>query len=219
MRPQPDLRLYLITDRALAAGRPIEEVVAAAVRGGVTAVQLREKDCPTAEFVALARRLKALLAPHGVPLLINDRVDVALAAHCDGVHIGQSDMAYKDARALLGPEAIIGVSVQTPAHAEAALRDDCDYLGLGPVFATATKPDAASPCGLEGVQALRALTKRTLVAIGGINEDNAASVIAAGADSLAVVSALCAASDPERAAAHLRARIDAALRNRRKAER
>lgn len=216
LKRSADWSLYLVTNRALALGRPLEEVVLAAVEGGVTAVQLREKECSTREFIALARKLKQLLAPRGVPLLINDRVDVALAAESDGVHIGQSDMAYRDARALLGGVTLIGLSVETPAQAAEAEGLDCDYLGVGPVFPTATKSDAAPAWGLDRFAELRRTSRHSLVAIGGIDTSNAASLASAGADGIAVVSAICSAPDPRAAAAGLRKLIeDARVRNRR----
>jgi len=203
MRRNIDWSLYLVTDRPLSLGRPIEEIVWAAVEGGVTAVQLREKECSTREFVALARKLHPLLAPRGIPLLINDRIDVALSARADGVHIGQTDMPYPDARRLLGPDALIGLSVETAEQAAEAAAWDCDYLGVGPIFATATKPDAAPAWGLERFTALRTTSRHKLVAIGGLNASNAAAVTAAGADGIAVVSAICSAPDPRAAAAGL----------------
>ena len=200
-----DWRLYLVTDRRLAAPRAIEDVVAAAVRGGVTAVQLREKDCTTREFVALARRLKQIVAPAGVPLIVNDRVDVALAAGADGVHLGQSDMDCREARRLLGPNAIVGLSVETLEQAKEAATLPVDYLGAGPIFPTATKADAARAWGLDRLAVLRGQTAQTLVAIGGIDASNARQAIGAGADGIAVVSAICGARDPEGAARQLRA--------------
>lgn len=209
MTPERDFGLMLVTDRGLARGRPLEDVVRAAVRGGVTIVQLREKACSIREFVAAARRLLEFLRPAGVPLIVNDRVDVALAAGADGVHLGQTDMAYADARRLLGPGAIVGVSVETPADAEAAGKTDADYVAASPVFATPTKTDTAPPWGLEGLRRLRGSTKHRLLAIGGLGEANAAAVFAAGADGIAVVSAICAAPDPEAAARRLRFIVDA----------
>ena len=204
MKRPRDWSLYLVTDRALAGARSLIEVALAAVRGGVTAVQLREKNCATREFVELGRDLKTLLAPLGVPLIVNDRVDVALAIGADGVHLGQSDMDYDTARRLLGPEAVIGLSVETMHQAEQAENLTVDYLGVGPVFATATKPDAAAPWGLESLAALRKTSKHVLVAIGGIDVANTPGVIEAGADGVAVVSALCAAADVELAARRFR---------------
>ncbi|MFB3779214.1 MAG: thiamine phosphate synthase [Bryobacteraceae bacterium] len=207
MKPVPDWRLYLVTDRTLAHPRPLEEVVEAAVRGGVTAVQLREKQCGTRQFVAVAKSLRAIL-PAGVPLIINDRVDVALAAGADGVHLGQSDMDYHDARRLVGPDRFVGLSVETMEQALAAEQLDADYLGVSPIFPTPTKTDTGSAWGIEGLRLLRAHSRRKLIAIGGINERNAGEVIAAGADGIAVVSAICAAPDPEFAARKLRRIVD-----------
>jgi len=206
MKPACNWRLYLVTDRALAAPRSLIDIVGAAVRGGVTAVQLREKQCSTREFVELGRALLALLAPSGVPLIVNDRVDVALAVGAPGVHLGQSDMDYRTARALMGPDALIGLSVETPGQAAEAAAWDVDYLGVGPIFATPTKTDAAPPWGLEQLAELRRNSPHVLVAIGGINAANAAAVIASGAHGIAVVSAICAAHDPECAARDLSGR-------------
>jgi len=207
LRRAADYGVYLVTDRALCRGRALPDVVMVAVAGGVTMVQLREKHVDTREFVELARALKALLAPRGVPLLINDRVDVALAARADGVHVGQGDMHPADVRALLGSDALVGLSVETMEQAREAEALDVDYLGVSPVFATPTKTDTAPPWGLDGLARLRAATGRTLVAIGGIGPANAEDVLRAGADGLAVVSALCAADDPQRAAEELRGAV------------
>jgi thiamine-phosphate pyrophosphorylase len=201
-----DWTLYLVTDRRLANARSLPDVVAAAVRGGVTAVQLREKECSTREFIELARALKALLAPLGVPLIVNDRVDVALAACADGVHLGQSDMDCRDARRLLGPSAVIGLSVENLEQAAAA-PPEADYLGVSPVFSTPTKPDTPPEWGIAGLAALRRATRRQLVAIGGIHCENVEHVIRSGADGIAIVSAICAAPDPELAARALRRAI------------
>jgi thiamine-phosphate pyrophosphorylase len=209
MKSAADFGLILVTDRTLAGDRPLEEVVRKAVRGGVSIVQLREKACSTREFVVLARRLLEFLRPAGVPLIINDRVDVALAAGADGVHLGRTDMAFGDARRLLGPEAIIGLSVENLTDIAVAEETDADYFAASPVFATPTKTDAGAPWGIEGLQWLRGLTKHTLVAIGGLGVSNAAAVFDAGADGIAVVSAICAAPDPEAAARHLREIADA----------
>ena len=197
------LKLYLVTDRPLSLGRDIEEIVREAVEGGATIVQLREKECPTGEFVTLARRLKALLAPLGVPLIINDRVDVALAADADGVHIGQSDMPYEDARRLLGYDKIIGLSVENFEDLERANALDVDYIGISPVYGTSTKSDTAEPFGLEGLQRAVALSVHPTVAIGGMNAGTIGEVIAAGADGVAVVSAICSAPSPRKAAQEL----------------
>jgi thiamine-phosphate pyrophosphorylase len=214
MKHLPDWRLYLVTDRGLSRGRSIAYVVEAAVRGGVTAVQLREKSCPTGDFIRLGRELKKLLAPFQVPLIVNDRVDIALEIGADGMHIGQQDMDSERARKLMGPDAIIGLSIETIEQARAAVPLDVDYLGVGPVFATATKMDAAPPLGLAALAQIRAVSRHAIVAIGGIGLENTRQAIDSGADGVAVVSAICAADDPEQAARGLRQSIDAALRTR-----
>ena len=196
-------KLYLVTDRDLSLGRPLEEIVSEAVAGGVTMVQLREKDAATGEFVELGRRLMSLLKPLGVPLIINDRVDVALAIDADGVHIGQSDMSYADARRLLGPDKIIGLSVENFEDLEAANKLDVDYIGISPVYGTPTKTDTAEPFGLEGLRKAVEMSVHPTVAIGGMNVATVGEVIAAGADGVAVVSAICSAPSPRAAAAEL----------------
>ncbi|MGH2342838.1 thiamine phosphate synthase [Segnochrobactraceae bacterium EtOH-i3] len=198
--PRPfDLSVYVITDRRLAGPRGILAVTEAAVRGGATLVQLREPHAPGRRLVEEARALVALLRPLGIPLLINDRVDVALAADADGVHVGQSDMAPADARALLGPDRILGLSITELADLDRSDLAGVDYLGVGPVFGTRTKPDAAPPMGLAGLSAVRAASRLPIVAIGGIGPKEAAPVRAAGADGVAIVSAIMAADDPEAA--------------------
>ncbi len=211
MRTARDWRVYLVTDRDLSRGRPVEWVVEAAVRGGVTAVQLREKHCATRDFVQLACELKKRLAPLGVPLIVNDRVDVALAAGADGVHLGQEDMDCESARRLLGAGSIIGLSIDNAEQAREARTLDVDYLGVGPVFPTATKPDAAPALGLAGLAEVCAAARQVVVAIGGIGVENAGPVIQSGACGIAVVSAICSADDPERAAGQLRRLVDAGL--------
>jgi thiamine-phosphate pyrophosphorylase len=195
--------LYLVTDRDLCGGRPLEEVVAAAVAGGAACVQLREKHLSTRAFVAEARAIKKLLADQGVPLIINDRLDVALAAEADGVHIGQDDMPYPLARRILGKGKIIGLSVETWEDVEEAEGWDVDYLGVSPIFATPTKTDTRGDWGLDGLTRIRARSRHPLVAIGGLNAGNAGAVMSAGADGIAVVSAICAAADPLQAARDL----------------
>jgi thiamine-phosphate pyrophosphorylase len=195
------LRLYLVTDQSLTRGRPLADVVAAAVQGGVTCVQLREKQLNSRDFLAQALALKQLLKPHGVPLVINDRIDIALACDADGVHLGQSDLPADVARRLLPPEMFIGWSVETLDDLARSARLPVDYLGVSPVFATQTKTDTKAPWGLDGLRHARAATALPLVAIGGIQTVNALRVLHAGADGLAVVSALCAAHDPAASAA------------------
>ncbi len=194
------MKLYLVTDRPLLLGKDLIWTVAGAIAGGVTMVQLREKDCATREFVELARALHAVTARAGVPLLVNDRVDVALAAGVEGVHVGQSDMAVSDVRRLMPPGAIVGLSVESREQLAAGEGLPVDYIALSPVFGTPTKTDTVIEWGLEGIREARAATRRPIVAIGGINKANAAQVMAAGADSICVVSAICSAADPKAAA-------------------
>lgn len=199
-----DLRLYLVTDRPLSLGRDLEWIVTEAVRGGVTMVQLREKDCDTREFVELAARLKAALSPLGVPLIINDRIDVALAMDADGVHIGQSDMPYDIARKLLGPDKIIGLSVENMDDIRVANTLDVDYVGISPVYSTSTKTDTAAPFGLDGLREAVKLSVHPTVAIGGMNARTAADVMDCGTDGIAVVSAIVSADSPYDASMNLK---------------
>lgn len=205
MRKDIDLSLYLVTDRDLSLGRTLEEVVSEAVAGGVTIVQLREKGASTGEFVELARRLMGVLKPLGIPLIINDRVDVAMAVDADGVHIGQSDMTYADARRILGPEKIIGLSVESFEDIEAANALDVDYIGISPVYGTPTKRDTAEPFGLEGLRKGVEISAHPTVAIGGMNSATIGDVMEAGADGVAVVSAICSAENIAEATANLKA--------------
>jgi thiamine-phosphate pyrophosphorylase len=195
--------LHLVTDRALCGGRPLEEIVLEAVRGGAASVQLREKTLDTARFIEEAARLQALLAPLGVPLIINDRLDVALAVGAAGLHVGQGDIPCEEARRALGPRAILGLSVETWEDVERAQDQPVDYLGVSPVFDTPTKTDTRGAWGLAGVARIRARSRHPLVAIGGLNEGNIGDVVRAGAEGIAVVSALCAAKDPRAAAEKL----------------
>jgi thiamine-phosphate pyrophosphorylase len=174
-----------------------------AVQGGVSYIQLREKDITTRLFIEEAKEIKKILEPYKVPLIINDRVDVALACGAAGVHIGQEDMPYKIVRKLMGPMAIIGLSVETWADVEECQMLDVDYIGVSPIFPTPTKTDTKGAWGLEGLAKIKAFSRHPLVAIGGINESNAKDVIAAGADCIAFVSAICAATDPASAAGKL----------------
>jgi thiamine-phosphate pyrophosphorylase len=202
------LRLYLVTDQPSLKGRTLIDVVQSAVQGGVTCVQLREKHASSRDFYAQAVALMDLLTPLNIPLIINDRLDIALACGASGVHLGQSDLPVPAARKLLPPEVFIGWSVETMEQVALSAMLPVDYLGISPVFATPTKTDTATPWGLEGLQRIRALTPLPLVAIGGIHLGNAAEVMQAGADSLAVVSAICSADDPCAASQQLRDLID-----------
>lgn len=206
------LKLYLVTDRELSLGRSLEEVVYESVKGGVTVVQLREKEASTGEFIELARRLMKLLKPLNIPLIINDRVDVALAVDADGVHIGQSDMSYEDARRLLGPDKIIGLSVESFEDIEAANALDVDYIGISPVYGTPTKTDTAEPFGLDGLRKAVEMSVHPAVAIGGMNASTIGEVMAAGADGVAVVSAICSAENIRNSTSELRAIVEANIR-------
>jgi len=203
------LRLYLVTDQPSLKGRTLIDLVQSAVQGGVTCVQLREKHASSRDFYAQAVALMDLLAPLNIPLIINDRLDIALACGAHGVHLGQNDLPVQAARKLLPPEVFIGWSVETLEDVAHSATLPLDYLGVSPVFATPTKTDTAPPWGLEGLQRLRALTPLPLVAIGGIQLHNATQVLQAGADSLAVVSAICSADDPRAASQLFRGLIDA----------
>ena len=195
--------ICLVTDRELCGGRPLEWVVARALEGGVASVQLREKELSTRAFLEEALTLKALLDAAGLPLIINDRVDVALAVGAAGVHLGQADLPCEAARRLLGPRAILGLSVECWEDVVRAEDQPVDYLGVSPVFATPTKTDIREPWGLEGLVRIRAFSRHPLVAIGGVHPGNAAALRQAGASGLAVVSALCAVPDPAGAAREL----------------
>ncbi len=196
------LRLYLIADTGLVPPARLPAAVRAALRGGVTIVQLRAKAETTGEQVELARALAAVCREHGVPFVVNDRVDVALAAGA-GVHvghIGQEDMQPADARALVGAGALVGVSVGSPAEARAAERAGASYVSAGPMFATATKADAGPAAGTALLREVRAATALPLVAIGGITVERAREILAAGADGVCVARGILGEADPERAA-------------------
>ena len=214
-----DLRLNAIIDPAVGGGYDLADLARRVAAGGATLVQLRDKGGPTHAMVEEARAIKAALLPFKVPLVVNDRVDVALAAGADGVHVGQDDMAAADARRLLGPAAIIGLSVSSVAEAEAAPVECIDYVGIGSVFATASKQLAKPPIGPEGFARIAAVLRRRMptvpaCGIGGIDAGNAAAVIAHGADGVAVISALSLTPDPTGAARALRSVIDGMLAKR-----
>lgn len=211
-----DLRLYLVTDRRLSGERGVVATVEAAIAGGVTLVQVRSPDVFGRSFVEEARALKALLKPHGIPLIVNDRIDVALASDADGIHVGQSDIDPADVRAMLGPDRIIGLSVHSETEWQASQGSirSVDYLGVGPAYATSTKQNAASAIGPGGIARLVGISHLPLVAIGGIGPSNAAEVMASGVDGIAVVSAIMAASDPAAAARDLRKTVDDVLATR-----
>ena len=204
MRLTPDYSLYLVTNAALAGPRGVEAVVQAAVAGGVTIVQWRDKGGAAGALLPHVQRLREWLRLRHVPFIVNDDVDLALACDADGVHVGQDDLACAAVRLRVGAQRLIGVSVGSVAEAVQAARAGADYLGVSPVFATPTKPNAPAATGLEGLRAIHAAVSLPLVAIGGIHAGNAAAVREAGADGIAVVSAIMAAPDPRAAAQALR---------------
>lgn len=197
-----DYSLYLCTDRGLMTSATIEESVEAALKGGATVVQLREKDCASREFYELALRVKRITGGYKVPLIINDRVDIALAVHADGVHIGQKDLPCRAVRAVVPPEMLVGVSAATVAEAVQAEADGADYLGVGAMFATSTKADTR-PVTMETLLAIRQAVKIPIVVIGGINERTLQAFKGTGVNGIAVVSAIVAKPDPEAAAKEL----------------
>jgi thiamine-phosphate pyrophosphorylase len=214
-----DVRLNAIVDPERANGRALDEIARLTVAGGATLIQLRDKYGSTRRMIAEARAIKAALAGTGVPLVINDRVDVALIAEADGVHVGQDDMCVADARRLLGPKAIIGLSIKTVALANGAPIDQLDYVGVGGVYATTSKDNPNTPIGVAGLAAIVAAFRARrpdlpVCGIAGIDATNAAPVIAGGADGVAVISALSAQNDPQAAARELRGIVDAALKAR-----
>lgn len=213
-----DLRLYALVDPAVSRGHTLPDL-ATRIAGAATLVQLRDKHGSTRAMIEEARALRAVLRPYNVPLLINDRVDVALAAQADGVHIGQDDMAVADARRLLGNDAIIGLSIKTAEQARAAPLELLDYAAIGGIYGTTSKDNTAAPIGVAGLRSIAEIIRARkpgcpVCAIAGINAGNAGEVIAAGADGVAVISALSLAPDARQAADELRAVVDAALKRR-----
>ena len=205
MRCDPaTLRLYLVTDRRMRPDLPLPELIRQAAAGGVTCVQLREKDAEGAEFLRLGLEVAEALAGTGVPLFINDRIDVAAAVPCAGVHLGQRDLPIEVARRILGPDKIIGISVNTVDEALDAERRGADYLGAGPAFPTGTKLDTEPELGPEGLRRIVQAVRIPVVAIGGIHQETIGRLAGVGLAGVAVVSAVCAAPDPRAAAAILR---------------
>jgi len=209
------LGLYVLTDRGLSRGRSEVEIIQAALAGGATAVQLRWKVGPLAEAVHAGRALRELCRETGALFVVNDRVDLALALEADGVHLGVEDLPLEEAHQLAGDRLILGFSPSTLDEALAAERAGADYLGIGPVYGTATKADAGPAVGLEHVRQIVQAVSIPVVGIGGITAANAQPVIEAGAAGVAVISAVVAADDPRAAAAALRAVVDEALAGRR----
>lgn len=196
-----DYGVYLVTDHDLCLGRPILDVVLQAVEGGVGAVQIREKTGKTRDFLELAKLLVREVQSKGVPVIINDRVDIALASGAAGVHVGQSDMPVKDARLLLGEKAIIGLTAPTMEGLAQGIKESIQYIAVSPVFATMTKTDTAPAWGLEGMREARAFMNSVscdipLMTIGGVGQSNARAIRETGIESIAVVSAICSADSP-----------------------
>jgi thiamine-phosphate pyrophosphorylase len=206
-RQKIDYSLYLVTDRALSLGRSNLEVIEAAVNGGVTLVQLREKEASTREFYQEGLKIKDYLEAADIPLIINDRVDIALALDADGVHLGQEDLPVDAARKILGPHKIIGASAFNTEEAVAAESRGADYLGLSPIFVTGTKPELVAEIGMKGISSLRRAVKIPLVGIGSMNQSNAYEAVKMGLDGVAVVSAICSQEDPQAAARALKAQV------------
>lgn len=188
--------LYLVTDRSLSLGRSLVDIVRAAAQGGVTMVQLREKEITSREFVELAQAVHEITIEYNIPLIINDRADIAQIVGAEGLHIGQSDIRYADARRLMGNDAIIGLSIENTKQAIECRDWGVNYIGASPIFSTPTKTDTAPALGLDGLRELCKIVDCPIVAIGGINKQNIKEVIHAGADSVAVVSAICSAAHP-----------------------
>jgi thiamine-phosphate diphosphorylase len=198
-------RLYVITDEQVSRGRSHLQVAEAAILGGADVLQLRDKESTSGRLFQVALQLRKLTRGAKVPLIVNDRLDIALAADADGVHLGQDDLPASVARKIMGSGRILGVSAETVAEAMAAEKDGADYLGVGPVFeARGTKPDAGDPRGLELIAEIRRHCRLPIVAIGGIDAENARKVLEAGADAAAVISAIAAADDIVEAARRLK---------------
>ena len=209
-----DYSLYLVTDRSLSLGRSNLEIIKAAVTGGVTVVQLREKEATTREVYEQGLKIRDFLREREIPLIINDRLDIALALDADGVHLGQDDMPVAAARKILGKEKLIGASVFTPAEARAAEAAGADYLGLSPIFVTSTKPELTVQIGIDGISPIRRAVRIPLVGIGSLNAGNAFRAMEAGLDGVAVVAAICSHHDPEGAARAIKAEVMKAKRSR-----
>lgn len=202
MKPDIDYTLYLCTDRNLMTTETIEESVELAIKGGVSVVQLREKDCTSREFYQLARTVKTITDAYEIPLLINDRVDIALAVGADGVHLGQKDIPVRAARNLLGADKIVGATANTIELAEEAWQSGADYLGVGDIFGTTTKSDTKH-ITLEELKAIRAAVQIPVVAIGGVNEENISLLRETGVEGAAVISAVVGQKDITAAAERL----------------
>jgi thiamine-phosphate pyrophosphorylase len=206
-----DVSLYVITDRSIGRGRSHEEIARLAIAGGATAVQLRDKECGREELVRTGTAIARIAKEAGALFIVNDSPEIALACGADGVHLGQDDMPVAEARRILSRPLLIGVSVCTAGQAAKAEADGADYLAASPVFPTGSKPDAKGFCGIEGIRGIRAASRLPLVAIGGITRENACDAIRAGADGIAVISAVVAQPDIAAAARGLKSVVRSAL--------
>lgn len=200
--------LYIITDQRISHGKSHLEVAEAALAGGATVIQFRDKEMKDSEAIVFCREIYKLTKKKGVSFIVNDRVEVAKAVDTDGVHLGQEDMSFSLARKILGKEKIIGISVETVKQAIKAVEGGADYLGIGPIYPTATKPDAGKALGIARLKEIRESVNIPIVAIGGINEDNLEEVLRAGADGVAVISAVVGALDVTQACRKLKNKID-----------
>lgn len=199
-----DYSLYLITDRSFLNGRSLANCVEEAIKGGVTLIQVREKDITSRDFFKVAKEVKEVTSKYNLPLIINDRIDIALAIDADGVHLGQSDMPIKIARKILGKDKIIGISAGSISEALEAEKDDADYLGIGTIFFTGTKKDIEEPIGIEGLKDIVNKIKIPAVAIGGINKDNCKEVMESGVNGISLISAILANDNIENSSRELR---------------
>jgi thiamine-phosphate pyrophosphorylase len=204
-----DLTLYVLTDRQI-SGRPHEEQVELAIRGGATAIQLREKALPAREVVEIGRRIAPMCRRSGVLFIVNDRADIAVACEADGVHVGQDDLPVSVARRIMGTAKVVGVSAGTVEEAVRARHQGADYLGVGSVFATSSKSDAGDAIGVEALGRIARAVRIPVVGVGGITAGNAAAVIGAGAAGVAVITAVVGEGDIGAAARRFRETIDAA---------
>ena len=210
MKPEIDYTLYLVTDRELTASRSVEECVEQAVLGGCTAVQLREKTASSKDFFQTALRVREITARLGVPLIVNDRADIALAVDADGLHIGQDDMPYQAARRIVGENKVVGISASSLTEALAAVEMGADYLGVGAMFATGTKADA-NIVGIGELKLIRDAVNIPIVVIGGINKETIPLFYGMGIDGIAVVSAIVSQMDVKGAAEALKLRFQEGL--------
>jgi len=200
--------LYIITDQRISHGKSHLEVAEAVLEVGVTVLQFRDKEMEDSEAIEVCQKIHQLTKKKGVPFIVNDRVEIVKAVDADGVHLGQEDMSFSSARKILGKEKIIGISVETVEQALKAVEGGADYLGIGPIYPTATKPDAGKALGIARLKEIRESVNIPIVAIGGINENNLEEVLRAGADGVAVISAVVSAPDITEACRKLKNKIE-----------